>query len=56
MRDQRGFSLVEVLIATVVLTVGLTAMAQALGVTLLVHHDSRITSRAACRRREKSTS
>jgi prepilin-type N-terminal cleavage/methylation domain-containing protein len=43
---ERGFTLVEVLVATVVLSVGLTAMAHAFCITLLVHYDSRITSRA----------
>jgi prepilin-type N-terminal cleavage/methylation domain-containing protein len=45
-RSERGFTLAEVLVATVVLSIGLTAMVHALGATLLVHYESRTASRA----------
>ena len=44
--SSRGASLIEVLIATLVLTIGLVAMAQLLGVSMLMHLNARETSTA----------
>jgi prepilin-type N-terminal cleavage/methylation domain-containing protein len=39
-----GFSLVEVMVSTVILTVGLTAMAQLLAISVRMHSDAREAS------------
>ena len=44
--SETGFSLVEVLVSTVVLTVGLVAMAELLAVATKMHADAAETSRA----------
>ena len=38
---ERGFSLVEALVAMVVITLGLVSMAQLMAVTAMRHHDAR---------------
>lgn len=46
-RSDAGFTLVEVLISTLVLTIGLVAMAQLLAVSTVMHMDSRQASTAS---------
>ena len=43
---EQGFSLVEALVAMLVLTVGLVSMAQLLAMSTMRHHDAREVSRA----------
>lgn len=45
-RDQRGFTLVEALVAAVVLTIGLVAVAELLAVSLRMHMLGRESTRA----------
>lgn len=42
--SEGGFSLVEVLVATLILTIGLTAMAQLLAISVRMHSDAREAS------------
>lgn len=44
--DAAGFSLIEVLVAMLVVTIGLVSMAQLLAVTTIMHSDARRTSMA----------
>jgi len=44
--SEAGFSLVEVLVSTVILTIGLTAMAQLLAVATTMHADAREATRS----------
>lgn len=44
MADDRGFSLIEVMISMLVVTIGLIGMAQLMAVTTVVHSDARETS------------
>lgn len=45
-RGEGGFTLIEVLIAMVVVTIGLVSMAQLMAVTTIMHSDARQTSMA----------
>jgi prepilin-type N-terminal cleavage/methylation domain-containing protein len=47
MRDDRGFSLIEVLVSMVIMLVGLVAVAQLLAVSVQTHTLGRRTSEAA---------
>jgi prepilin-type N-terminal cleavage/methylation domain-containing protein len=48
-RDERGFTLLEALIATTIFAGGMVAVAQLLAVSLLMHHLARRTSEASAR-------
>jgi prepilin-type N-terminal cleavage/methylation domain-containing protein len=45
--SERGFTLVELLVATLVLTVGLVSLAQLVSTTVVLHADARLYSLAA---------
>lgn len=47
MPDETGFSLVEVLVATLVVTIGLVSMVQLLAVSTVMHADAREATTAA---------
>jgi prepilin-type N-terminal cleavage/methylation domain-containing protein len=46
-RDERGFTLVEVLVSTVIMLVGLVAVAQLLAASVQTHKLGRLTSEAS---------